>query len=104
MSYSPARVDKNTNNVWKWKRDSDGAIIVVPQYMWKSADKWSEEEISALFSGTVVVPAQAPAPVQESEPEYAPSDDDDEEDNINPNINDDDDDEQETAVSTSTSI
>lgn len=99
MNYIPVRVDKNTNNVWKWKRLSDNAIGVVPPHLFKPADQWAASELLSLFDSA----SATPAPVQASEPEYSPSDDDDEEDNINPNINDDDD-EQETAVSTSTSI
>ena len=103
MSYSPARVDKNTNNVWKWKRNSDNVVVVVPSHMWKSADKWSEDEISSLFDGTVAAP---PAPVVTSMPtpevEYAPSDDDDEDENFNPNVNDEDDEEESTPAVTTT--
>ena len=106
MSYSPARVDKNTNNVWKWKRNSDNVVVVVPSHMWKSADKWSEEEISSLFDGTVAAPPTPPAPVVTSMPtpevEYAPSDDDDEDENFNPNVNDDDDEEESTPAVTTT--
>lgn len=81
MNYTPVRVDKNTNNVWKWKRNSDDAIAVVPEQLWKPRDSWSEEEISALFDGTAIV-----VPVKASEPEYAPSEDDDEDENFNSNI------------------
>jgi hypothetical protein len=71
MNYTPVRVDKNTGNVWKWKRNEDGATISVPQTMWKSTSEWSESEVSSLFEGTVVA-AAAPEPaleiISESEP------------------------------------
>ena len=67
MNYTPVRVDKNTGNVWKWKRNEDGTTISVPQTMWKSASDWSESEVSSLFEGTLIV-AAAPAPEPVSEP------------------------------------
>jgi hypothetical protein len=82
MDYTPVRVDKNTGNVWKWQRNSDETVAVVPEHLWKHKDNWSEEEIFALFDGTSIE-----VQVKASEPEYVPSEDDDE--NFNPNIDDD---------------
>jgi hypothetical protein len=55
MNYTPVRVDKNTRNVWKWKRNEDGAVMSVPESMWKPVDNWEDHEISSLFDGTAVV-------------------------------------------------
>jgi hypothetical protein len=35
MDYTPVRVDKNTGNVWKWQRNFDEAVAVVPEHLWK---------------------------------------------------------------------
>jgi hypothetical protein len=82
MDYTPVRVDKNTGNVWKWQRNSDDTVAVVPEHLWKHKDDWSEEEIFVLFEGTSIE-----VQVKASESEYTPSEDDDE--NFNPNIDDD---------------
>jgi hypothetical protein len=66
MNYTPVRVDKNTNNVWKWKRNEDGAVMSVPEPMWKPADKWEDHEISSLFDGTAVIVHSEPV-IQEPE-------------------------------------
>jgi hypothetical protein len=61
MNYTPVRVDKNTRNVWKWKRNEDGAVMSVPESMWKPVDNWEDHEISSLFDGTAVVVHSKPA-------------------------------------------
>jgi hypothetical protein len=66
MNYTPVRVDKNTGNVWKWKRNEDGTVISVSESMWKPADKWEDHEISLLFNGTAVVVHSEPV-IQEPE-------------------------------------
>jgi hypothetical protein len=105
MNYIPVRIDKNTNNVWKWKRLSDNAIGVVPAHLFKPADQWAASELLSLFDNAPaahIAPAPVQAPVQASESEYAPSDDDDEDENFNPNVNDDDDEEESTPAVTTT--
>jgi hypothetical protein len=78
MDYIPVRVDKNTGNVWKWQRNSDEAVAVVPEHLWKHKDNWSEEEIFALFDGTSIE-----VQVKTPEPEYIPSEDGDDNENSN---------------------
>ncbi len=66
MNYTPVRVDKNTGNVWKWKRNEDGTTVSVPESMWKPVGNWEDHEISLLFDGTAVVVHSEPA-IQEPE-------------------------------------
>jgi hypothetical protein len=66
MNYTPVRVDKNTRNVWKWKRNEDGAVMSVPESMWKPVDNWEDYEISSLFEGTAIVAHSEPT-IQEPE-------------------------------------